>query len=420
MLKIQKSNKINVIAAILLAMISAVASIFDNMTVIGICIIVTNAMLFINIKGDPLLKILISIISFINCSVGFYNCILDGIYAPLWQLNGMLASDYNYLASKSIVIFSIVLLVILSIFLKRKDHIEIKRVNCSIIAIPMIVILLIIFVFAIFEFLTHVSSGYFSVRNPIFEYASILIGLLWLYSDNKYIDVFIKIYCVIYSILFLLIGDRSCAVTIVVLLYLLYYSKKINGKKIVFLFLLSVFTLNMIGLLRSNPMISFLDLIVNLLDRGLYVDTITWSYYTSVTIAALNDYVEDSWRFIFGNVLYYITGIATQYSGMSNFARDNFTNLYNMGGGIYPSYFYGMLGFKGVILGSIILGFIIVSIFNSKSSYAGIYRLLLVSLSFRWYLYSISTLFRGILVLATVMLFLCEFIRNLSFRRLNN
>jgi len=151
--------------------------------------------------------------------------------------------------------------------------------------------------------------------------------------------------------------------------------------------------------------------------KGLYVDTFSWSYYASTTITALNTYVDEAWRFIFGNLLYFVTGISTTYSSMSKYGPRNYNDLYNGGGGLYPSYFFGMGGYVGTVVGAVIIGFVIVHFFRLKKNYHGIYAVLITSLMFRWYLYSISTLFRGVFNLTTIAVIVAKIVSNMEMKK---
>ena len=102
---------------------------------------------------------------------------------------------------------------------------------------------------------------------------------------------------------------------------------------------------------------------------------------------------------------------------MSKYGPRNYNELYNEGGGLYPSYFFGMGGYVGTIVGAVIIGFIIVRFFSFKKNYHGIYAVLITVLMFRWYLYSISTLFRGVFILTTIAVIATKIVSSIEMKR---
>ena len=411
-----KISKLNICFYIVTLFVVLIIIQISNIKLIGFMIILFNILLCIVTKKNKFLFILIFIISFINISHAYYGCILNHINTPKWQKIGLLGTEYDLYTSKGILITSVILFTIISLQISKfKNTKKLVRQNSNFITYSLIIILSLLIIFGYFSEVRG-RVGYSSVQTPIFEYSSILITILWFFSANhkKSVRIFLIIYTICYGFMFLSIGDRSSVAIILMVVFLLEFFNSFSIFKILILFLCTIFIFNMVGIIRSNNLISIQSVITEVLTRGLYVDTISWSYYASITISALHDYVLEPWKFIFGNILYYITGISTTYSGMTTFAQNFSDDLYNAGGGIYSSYFYGMGGYLGVIVGSIILGIIIVNIFKSKSSYGQIYMILLISLSFRWYLYNISTLFRGIFIITTILLIITKIINKIE------
>lgn len=385
----------------------------ENYIIIGALIILVNVYFCFKARNNKLLFVLSFLLTFINNSVAFYDLILNHINAPLWQRNGLLNSQYDMQTAKSILITSIIVACIVVPKINKLPNIlqSLKRKNNDAISCGLAICLSILIVFGYFTEIRG-RTGYSSVANPVFEYSSILLVIFWYYSGRhpKISFWFTNIYAVLYLGMFLSIGDRSSVAIILVTVFLLNFAGKLATWKFIVGAVAIIFVFNMIGYGRSHAGLSLSSLILFSMTRGLYVDTISWSYYASTTITALFTYVENAWKFIPGNLLYFVTGISTKYSNMSKYGPRYIRDLYNAGGGLYPSYFYGMAGYVGVIVGAIILGCIIVSFFKQKRDVQGVYAILITVLAFRWYLYSISTLFRGVFVLASLALLFCQIV----------
>jgi len=405
--------------------VSVIGLITKCLDIVGGCIIFNSLATCFCVRKHNRMIILFLLMAYINCSVGWYDCILGGEYASMWQQNGMRATESIINTAKSILITCTILLLFVTPFISKNtsrffNNLEKYRSKNSFIILTFIAILSGILLFALFsEVLPRQMEGYSSVTNPLFEYSSIFVLFLWYFSkDVPIVDKFIKLYTIIFCILFALIGDRSSCFIMLLLVFILYFSKNISFLKLAVVAFAGIYLANFISQIRADK--SFIEAISIAIERGFYTDTVSWSYYASITISALHKFVDEPWRFIFGNLFYYLTGISTTYSGMSGFARDYSSNLYNIGGGIYSSYFYGMSGYIGVVCGALILGIIIRKAFKSSSFEGIIYQCLLVTLSLRWYLYSISTLFRGILVLTTILLLLCRLLNSKTKRKVLN
>ena len=394
------------------------AFLIDSIVIVGLILIIQSILLCIVTKKTKKLFLLVIIITLINISVGVNIGILGGKSSPVWHQQGLLSSGVNLITLKGILltqsILSIGVYFRLSKYLKKEKYKE-KLKKSRIITIIMMIMLIGILIFGLFTEILYRKPGYISVQNPIFEYSCILLSILWSYSKkNKKIKFFMLIYGGIFTILFLKIGDRSSVVPILITIIISLYINKISLKNLVIYGLIGIFIYNFVGIYRGSYNITFTEVIERVIERGFYIDTISWAYYTSIAISYLFLLVQDSWKFGVGYFFYFITGIETKYFGMQPYAVYNFDFLFSRGGGIYSSFFYGMLGYTGVIIGGILLVVIVNGILLSKSKYSDIYSTVLISLSFRWYLYNITPLYRGVLVITTVALIFCKLIEYLE------
>lgn len=402
-------SKNNFIILFFITILNCISLSFNSDMFIGITLIANSLALCFVCRHIKDLFLLFLLILFINSTIGINIFMINSDFIPYWQKNGLLSSDMNKITANGISLMIYILLLCISVrtkfYINKFSDIRLTKSNPYImfgLAMTLTIILLV-------GFFTQVYSRgntYSSVTNPIYEYSSILMVFMFFYSKGyeEIVKYYLFIYSGFFSLFFLIIGDRSSVCIILMTLFMLYFKNKYKIKYVLAVSVFGVFLMNFIGIIRNG---NFDNFVYRIIERGLYVDTITWAYYASISIASLYEYVSDSWLFAIGYLISFFSGYSNGYTNMAYYASVNFPSLYNQGGGIYSSYFYGMGGYYFVAIGSIILFLIIDFLYTSKNTYFNIYRILLVSLSFRWYLYNISTLFRGCLVITTILLLLC-------------
>ena len=400
-----------------------VAALFSSSSaVVGWCIILLSFLLCAETRKHRELLILMLILALVNISVGYYIGVLHGMYSPTWQRRRLLNAPVNLITLKSILVTTCILLLgmmaNMSCYLTVQSHPNMERHSNSLIANGLIVLLCLILAMGfVKEFLLR-DVGYSSVTNPIYEYSCILMVLMWFYSNkSRNVKIFVSAYTFLFLMIFLMVGDRSSVAIIATTALLLLLPEKLSVLRLFPAGVIALFCYNVIGLVRKHYDLTTLEIIKISLKRGFYIDTISWAYYASTAIASLYEFVPESWRFATGYLVNCLTGISTEYTGMADYAKNNFDWLYNEGGGIYSSFFYGMLGPVGTILGALLLLYVLHKIFTSSSPYGTIYRTLITALSFRWYLYGISTLYRGVLVITTILLLLCRWFDGICEKR---
>lgn len=395
----------------------------SNMQIMGIFLVITSVVICYDVRHNKAMFFMMCIVSLVNINVGIFNCIMGGYGAPAWQINRMLSSEFNEIMTKSIVLNNTIVMLFLCggnwKYLK-KDYNNIKddfRPNGNIlITIGGIVILAGILVYGFVTEILGRTSGYTSVETPLYEYSCIIVALVWFFSKNwdERIKKILGIYTSIFIIMFLLIGDRSSVVIIATLYFILYFRNKFSTFKFIALTFAAIVVLNIVGFVRDGFSGDIISVFVKMLSSGIYVDTVTYAYYTSVTLCALNSYLSNP----FVISLSYLQNIFllgnNEYTSLTIFARENYSDLYNLGGGMYPSYFYSMGGYFGVIVGALILCIVLHFVFSKGTKYAQLYQFVITALTFRWYLYSFTTLYKGGLIFLSLALFVCVLFNRIS------
>lgn len=386
----------------------------SNLQFTGFILIVLSIYMCIKVKDNKLLLFLFALFGFINISLGYTDCIMLGAGVASWQTIGLRSKIINPISAKSILLTMAIVNLFIDEKVKKSNFIspnELRKSN-SVISIGGSLVLLLILVFGLVTQKSALGS-YESVSNPIFEYSIIIVCFVWYYSKKlKWVDYFIWGYIVLFSYHFLSIGDRSSVFMLIILVALCYFYEYINIVRISIVILIGVPITNIIAVVRSSGLIASQKLFLEIVTRGLYVDTVSWAYYGGLAVSSLYRIVDDHFNMLLGFI-----GFNNEYISFNDYATNHYSSLMNAGGGIYPSSFYAIAGFTGVVIGALILGFIMRTILINKKKDILPYKLLLITFVFRWYLYNPSTLFRGILIYTSIVWLICKFIEQIMERK---
>lgn len=378
-----------------------------TLQITGSLIVGISIYLCFKVRKNKLLLLLFSIMAFINISLGYTDCIMLGRGVSEWQSVGLRLNEINVVCAKSILLTIVIVNIMITkkVLLFKVENIQECRRKNNIISLGGLILLYVILIYS-FISQSYSFGKYESVTNPIFEYSLIILCFTWYYSkEMKWIDYGIWIYFFGFSINFLRIGDRSSVYMLVVLMAICYFYKLINVRTIGLVILVGIPITNFIAIFRDHLFSSFSDIIIQLVTRGLYVDTVSWAYYGSLAISMLYERVGSHLELIVG-FWGRVIGIESQYSSLAIYARTNYSDLYNLGGGIYSSFFYAFGGYISVIIGAVILGIIIRKIMMSHRKYLP-FKVLLIVYVFRWYLYDMTTLYRGVLIFVSLVYLVC-------------
>ncbi|WP_298824713.1 hypothetical protein [uncultured Planococcus sp.] len=384
---------------------------------VGFFIVIISLYLCYKFKDNELLLFLFAIIGFINISIGVSDGILKGIHVAEWQLQ-LRSTIYNVYTMKSVLL----LLLVINIFLsyswsKSLDNpLEFKKIikrDNFVISITGTFIMYLI-LFTGYDFSAYNSNSYISNTNPLIEYAVVIFVFVWFYSgENKVLHYLSILYAILYIFLSLTLGDRSASFLMVLALYLLYIRKKsLRFWKVASLAVLAIVLANFFAEYREGMNLSIISSIENLMNRGLYSDTVSYSYYASITLSATY-HVEDTLIYFFEYLKTWFLGSSFDGKGnIVNYVKDNF--FYNVGGGIYPAYFYFGLGYFGVLISGIALSLILKYVYLSKNIYFFPIQILIPIMSLRWYLYGPTTLYRSIFIITSLLIIICVVVDKLT------
>ncbi len=377
---------------------------YENLKYFGIIIIFISIYLFVKVRKNTLLLLLFGIIAYINISLSLGD--LLNISSPLspitqnWQQLNRL-SEYNVVAAKCLLL----LMSILNLFISSRfvDKIKNTRVNpqkndfifwCGII---------VLIIFWVFGYSGSMGQTYQSNTRTIYEYCIIIFIVVWYYSGNyKYRLYLLYSYAIIYILQAVIRGDRSSAFPMVLVVLIITFSK-INIKTVITLALVGLLASNIISVYRESY--SFSDMTNNYFSRYsssiLTSDTVSQSYYTSIAIAKTGDYLKGKDKYFKDFIIGIFAG-----GGYRNADVGKVVYNYEMhrGGGMYYSWFYFWFGYLGVIIAGLILGLILRITFTSKNEYVKLFKLGLIAMAFRWYLYVPFVLFRTILFMFILLI----------------
>ncbi|MBQ4536033.1 MAG: oligosaccharide repeat unit polymerase [Lachnospiraceae bacterium] len=383
----------------------------DVLPLVGVGLVAISVYNCIKVKNDRLLFMLFLIMSFINISLGVTDFINGAVYVSQWQLEGLRPTEYNVHAAKSLLLTNI----IFSFFLKPtgeaglyKNKNEVRQ-NSLLISTVGIICLFLILSYGVYIY-GFDTGTYVSVSSPIFEYSLFIVVAVWFYSrEYKIINLGLIIYSVAYCLFFLLRGDRSSVFMLAALVFIMYFYQHFKLWQIVTLALMAVILGNFIGIVRSLEVFDVGEILATVFNKGLYVDTFSFSYYAAIAMSALFEYDSGNHFTIGKNYLLYQIGLGDDtYANIASYAKDSYPELYNQGGGLFSAPFYSFGGYMGVIIASVLVGFFIRKIYSGKKSRMLMYQMLIVAMSFRWYLYSPTTFIRGNLLLFTIFIIIME------------
>ena len=380
---------------------------------LGVFLIVISLYMSFKVRKNQNLAFMFAVIAFINISLSITDLIQYGETVAKWQL-AFRNTIYNTYNAKATVLLNVVL----NLFITANycDKVAEKSIGKNIVRKDNKVISILGYIILTLILLTgygndmRSGTGYVSNSNTLYEYAIVIFAMIWYYSkNNRKINILLIIYSIIYSLYSLYYGDRSAAFLMIFLVILLYL-KDISLKKMVIFAIVALVVSNFIAEYRENNNSNLYKLMINTMERGMYSDTVSYSYYTSITISALHHYEEKPIK-LFPKYLksFFIGGRGDAIASLSVYAREKYMDLFNRDGGLYHSPFYAFGGYKGVIIGAIVLGCCIRYFYSKYSNNLIIVQMLITAFTIRWYLYNPLSLYRSAILIPIIFLTLCDF-----------
>ncbi|WP_414042232.1 hypothetical protein ACMGE9_07740 [Macrococcus sp. EM39E] len=405
----RKNNKFLITDFIFFILSIITISIFENkieLKLIGILLFLCSTMMCIKSKDNKLLLILISIITVINMSVAINDMFLLGKNVANWQSYGLRSDIINNKFAEAILIFNVVFSLFLNNIKKEKNiNINNVRKNNWFITLFYSLITYSILLYGFTIFIKMTGSNYVSISNPIFEYSVLIWIFIWFYSkNNKFFNLIFMVYITVYIVVFSMLGDRSSVFLYFILFIIIYLYKYLSIFRIMAITVFGILVSNTIGVFRDNMNEGIFEIFVLSLKKGLYIDTVSYSYYTSLAISSLYSLEENTFKFLTGTLKDIFLGIESPYRNLAQYSQQNYSWLYNNYGGIFPSHVYAIGGLLSVVISAILLGLLINLIFNSSNKYSFIYKVVITIYSIRWYLYNPSLILSVVILNTTILL----------------
>ena len=279
-----------------------------------------------------------------------------------------------------------------------------------------IVFLISFILLIVFSFRNEGLNGRIDV-NSYGEYSIlfVIIGISFC-SRNKYLKILYSIVSIAISLILFGFGGRITGLQLLLIIFFSCYSDKINKFLFFIISFLGLVIMNLIGIMRADTVLnleSFISSFNDLFSSSFALDTSYVAYHSSYVIylVSLNDSfitkIGMFWKFILSM---FLGGNAVSNSNLSSYAQKY---QFHSGGGFLPVYFYYYLNYFGVVIISFILGVYIRVInklkefYENNSSIKSLILCISIYLSvsiFRWYIYSPSNLFRGVMILSLLWL----------------
>lgn len=357
-------------------------------------------------KVAPVVILLIFISSYVG---PYFSHFFQGYDVSMWQ-----SFNNSYYLSKAILIFSFFLYSILIFTKKNKDYVAIaKRLNVRpstkiFYSSILIAFLLVQFGLSGETLLSGLDYGVIEYqRSALFEYSIFFFLISYTYSNKKKIQLYILFSFI--SVLILkdfIFGGRITSLMLCLLIYLINFEYRVSNFKIFILIIVFIFVLNLVSLVRSNP----LQFLQNGFDLELFYDFLFNGNKNKIIISTEGDLAHSSARIIgmienniisttdrLKSLFYNIISIFTpgielsELSNMSSYKKD----VYGTGGGVlFPVSFYIWLSYPGVILSGFIVSKMIKLFIETNSNRSIIYLLLVFSVFPRWFSYSTIVMFK--------------------------
>ncbi len=348
-----------------------------------------------------------------NYSIYFANYIYDiDTFFTTWAYSGVAIQGF-----KIVLVFTTVLSVFVksdNVIINNENNKEKKpqllnddRPSYAIFGYCYLFLLLLLLIFG---FSRPSELGGRGSASSYYEYSTIvfIVGF-YFFKWNKFYKYFSCVILLFFAFQNLLYGGRVTALQLFLLLFIVVYDgKKIPWGKLFPIFILIFAVFAVVGSMRGNVRFTLNNLANSFFESTRYgytLDTAYSAYYTSLTFVDIQKNVGVWQRlsmfisFLFSMIL---GGSFVKNSNLSVFTRQYYVHYY---GGLLPFFGQFYLGIFGVVLvGGLVVFYInAMKAANSKSN--GITRCVLIYITIstpRWYLYSPSSLIRGVFLLSVV------------------
>lgn len=269
--------------------------------------------------------------------------------------------------------------------------------------------LLLLLFLLIFAFGRPTETGERGSPSTFYEY-SIIIFIVGFYFFKW--SKFYKYSAIVLLLLFaaqnLLFGGRITAVQLALLLFFVIFDgRTIPWKRVIPVGIIALAIFTLVGNMRANATFTLSNLfnaLMNSLKTGYTLDTAYSAYYTSLTFVKVQEVltISDRISLFFSFCLSMLLGGRVANSNLAKFTRDYYVHYF---GGVLPFFGQFYLGIVGILLLGLLVAFYMNKMKNISDKTKGAVRCMLIYIAVttpRWYLYSPSSLIRGVFLLSLV------------------
>lgn len=379
-----------------------------NKTFLGLLLMGINTYMLIKYRKHKLLFLATLIIWYFNYSfvisryIGTNTALLENLYKQI--ING----DTLYIS----IIMQIIFLCIINLIvgeIKEEDRNEDKEENIKYRKIFIFLIQVALIIILIY----HLVKG-ITYNTTLFEYSLLLFILAFYYSKGDKVNrIITEVILVIFSLYSISCGERIAVLQFLIVDFVINYLDKFKIKYIILCIILGIVAFTLAGLYGD-----FLDynwdfkdltpkfIIEKFTERRLALDTSVSAYFSGVSMVDVSNKYSNEVRL--NNafeyfIKYTFLGSKANYTTLDILVREYQTNY---GGGLPTCYFYFWFGWIGVIMISIYVGILFRCVKNSTktgtNTFTKMLSIFVVSTTPRWYLYTPTMLFRGIIIFSIV------------------
>ena len=378
---------------------------YSTLSIIGYCVILLCIILYLKYRKEKRLTFLVGMLIVISFCFAISVCLNPYSTAFNWQVS-LINTESNIINAKNFLLF----IYIFTIFLQKKESEKVEKLvqfnSNFLIFMVGFLILILAFYFGIDKSIIGVYS---SNTNPLYEYALIVYLFCWLYFDKKWAHTILAFYAILYCGQAILYGDRSSCFPMILLNILLLWKRNYSMKYITLIGIGGILFGNAIDVFRNSGTLFSMDVLKEVLDRGLFVNTISYSFYGGTQILRYGLYTAN-------NISHFFSYLSSLFLGGGSDVTltviANASGFVNKGGGMSHVYFYYWFGYLGTIVFGLIITKIINYAYNHETKIAYILQLTILIFLFRWFLYYPITFFRTALIIPGVLYILCELFSN--------
>lgn len=402
-----KAKKYTIVINIAILLASIIAIVFNNSLytarMIAFFILCLNLILLFKARKNWETFIIFGFIFWFNYSI----CISNLLFPINDYFTGWRKDTTVMVPSMNIILVFIVGVFVLIQPMKKQNicFFEKKRSN-KIITCGIILILVLILVFG---FSRTSAVGARGDSTALYEYSIILFIISFYYTKTVAEKNILSIILVLFVIQDLVYGGRITALQLLICWFLIFWADKMSIKKVLPFVVVMILLFSGIGAYRANFKfnIDSIKIILNsLYKQKLTLDTAYSAFYTSGTFIKVENLISmfDRLKLCIRFVLSLFLGGIVADSNLAAYTRQFYSHYY---GGVLPFFGHFYIGYFGVVAIAAYVAALI-NMFILKGTNAkkkGMYKCLgiyITSTVPRWYLYSPSSIIRGVLIFCVI------------------